>query len=500
MAETVKERTQDSRLHAIIETAVEGIISIDTDGIIQSYNPAAEKIFQYSSAEVIGQNVKMLMPAPYRQEHDGYIDNYLTTGKAQVIGSGREVSGRRKDGSEFPMWLAIAEFFDNEHRYFTGFVRDLSTEKSYYQKAHDFEHILEHSVNEIYIFDAETLRFVRANQGALGNLLYTGEEILQLTPIDLKPEYSLEKFEKLIAPLRSGEAEKIEFTTIHRRKDDSCYPVEVHLELTEYESKQAFVAIILDITERKEAQERARINQEKLAHMDRVSMFGEMAAGFAHELNQPLTAINSYSNAGTRRIESGNSEEQKLKELFKKISASSARAADIIAHLRMMLKPHIKQTEYVSVNRLIKDAMKLVKADTQSLEYRFKVKLAKELPQVTADCIQIQQVILNLIRNAMDAAANESKENKTITVESCLMSQDNRVQVSIRDRGKGIDVENSDQIFDPFFTTKDSGMGIGLSICQTIIQEHSGKLWFRNNSDKGVTFYFTLPTILENNE
>ncbi len=500
MEEGVINRTKNSRLYAIIETAVEGIISIDKNGIIQTFNPAAEKIFQYSANEIIGKNVNLLMPLPDRQEHDGYIKNYLVTGKQKVIGSGRETTGLRKDGSEFPMWLAIAEFNEDGQQCFTGFVRDLSTEKSNLQKAASLEYILERSLNEIYIFDAENFRFIHANQGALSNLGYTEEEILHLTPVDLKLEYTYERFENLIAPLKSGEVEKIEFTTTHQRKDGTRYPVEVHLELTEYLARPAYVAIILDISQRMEAQEKARINQEKLAQMDRVSMYGEMLAGIAHELNQPLAAINSYASAGTRRMASENTEKEKLKELFKKISASSARAGDIIEHLRVMFKPHVKKTEYVSVNRLIKDALKLVKTDTKSQEYQFKVDLTKKLPQITADTIQIQQVILNLIRNAMDATANESKDNKTITVESCLVPHENRIQVSISDKGPGIEAEHADQIFNPFFTTKESGMGIGLSICQTIIQDHSGQIWFSNHADKGVTFYFTLPTKLDTNE
>ena len=500
MEEGVINQTRDSRLYAIIETAVEGIISINKNGIIQTFNPAAEKIFQYSSADVIGKNVNMLMPSPYRQEHDGYISNYLNTGIGKVIGNSREVTGLRKDGCEFPMWLAIAEFCENDHQYFTGFVRDLSAEKAYQKKAISLENILEHSLNEIYIFDAEDFHFIHANQGALNNLGYTEEEILNLTPIDLKLAYTYEKFEKLIAPLKSGEVEKVEFTTTHQRKDGTRYPIEVHLELTEYISSRAFVAIVLDISVRIDAQEKARDNQEKLTHMDRVSMFGEMLAGVAHELNQPLAAISSYASAGMRRIASEKTEKTKLEELFKKISASSARAGDIIERLRMMLKPHVKKTEYVSVNRLIKDALKLVKTDTRSREYQFKVDLTSMLPQITADSIQIQQVILNLIHNAMDATVSEGKENKTITIESCLLPHENRIQVSISDRGPGIKADNADQIFNPFFTTKESGMGIGLSICQTIIQDHSGHIWFRNHADKGVTFYFTLPTKLENSE
>ena len=500
MVKNVSSLTQNSQLHAIIEAAVEGIISINKEGIIQSYNPAAEKIFQYSAKEVIGQNVKMLMPAPYKEQHDRYINNYVAGGQAKIIGKGREVSGLRKDGSVFPMWLAVAEFQENKQKFFTGFIRDLTNEKAFYQQASSYDQILEHSINEIYVFDAKTLHFIRANQGALTNLQYSKEEMLKLTPLDLKPEYTLEKFEALIKPLRENLVGKVDFTTVHCRKDGTYYPVEVHLELTEYESKQAFVAIILDITKRVEAQEKARINQERLAHMDRVSIFGQMAAGIAHELNQPLTAIGSYADAGKRRVEFNNFDQDKLKELFDKISALTHRADGVISSLRMMLKPHEKKTDYVDINQLISEALKLARSDRRAIDYQINLHLEKELPQIVADNIQIQQVILNLLSNAMDAAKNEKKENKVIEIHTKLLSPDNRIQVSIRDYGTGVDIQNTDQLFNPFYTTKDNGMGIGLAICQSIIQEHSGKLWFSNNDDKGATFSFRLPTVLEDDE
>ncbi len=251
----------ESRLHAVIDTAVEGIITIDISGVIHSFNPAAEKIFSYSANEIIGNNVNVLMPEPYQHEHDSYIQNYISSGSAKIIGTGRELEGKRKDGSVFPMWLSVAEFYENGQQFFTGFIRDLTAEKSYFEKATNLEHILQNSLNEIYIFDAESLKFIHANQGALDNLRYSIDELLELTPVDIKPEFSVEKFQKVISPLFSGEYEKIVFTTIHQRKDGSSYPVEVHLEITRYESKPAFVAIILDITQRKIAEEKARISE-----------------------------------------------------------------------------------------------------------------------------------------------------------------------------------------------------------------------------------------------
>jgi PAS domain S-box-containing protein len=624
----------ESRLHAVIDTAVEGIITIDISGVIHSFNPAAEKIFSYSANEIIGNNVNVLMPEPYQHEHDSYIQNYISSGNAKIIGTGRELEGKRKDGSIFPMWLSVAEFYEDGQQFFTGFIRDLTAEKSYFEKATNLEHILQNSLNEIYIFDAESLKFIHVNQGALDNLQYSINELLVLTPVDIKPEFSIEKFQKVIGPLFSGEHEKIVFTTIHQRKDGSNYPVEVHLEITSYESKPAFVAIILDITQRKIAEEKARISeeefqlifenaptgiamididgnytnvnpvlcdmlgyskpellalsykdithpddieksseylhkllrgdftgfsidkryirkdnkiinvilnvafvhervalahdaagkpgllishivdvtdeveieekskalQEQLAHMDRISMMGEMAAGIAHEINQPLTAIDTYAQAANRRIQVDNIDYEKLKDLLKKISKTSQRAGDVVSRLRAMVKRQASRHSSFSINGLIDDTVKLLETDVRVNEFRIKFEIDKNLPNVKADSIQIQQVILNLIRNAMDAAAKESDQYNEIIIFSSFLAEDNRIKISVKDHGCGIDQDTAEQLFNPFFTTKQTGLGIGLSICKSIVQSHGGELWFLPNADKGTAFHFTLPTVLDENE
>lgn len=490
--------TGNTRLKAIIETAVEGIISINQIGIIQSFNPAAERIFGYKISDVIGCNVNMLMPSPYQHEHDNFIKNYCAGGQPKVIGSGREVIGLRQNGESFPMRLSVAEFIEDNKCYFTGFVTDISAEKAYREKAIGCEYILERSVNEIYMFDADTLKFIHANQGALRNLQYSKEEILEKTPLDIKPEHTFESFEELIRPLRNDEIDKLEFTTVHLRKDKSNYPVEVHLELTEFESKSVFVAIILDITERLEAQENARSNQEQLAHMDRVSILGEMSAGIAHEINQPLTAITTYANAGYRRASEEDVDINKLKELFLKITDSSHRAGDVISRLRKILKPQSEQIDLVDINSIVSEAIILTKTDTLAIDFCFNENYEQNIPNVVADAVQILQVILNLVRNAIDASMEEEIKNKIIDINTKFNEAENRIQVSVKDSGTGVAQENTDQLFNPFFTTKESGMGVGLAICKSIIQDHGGSLWFLNNPDKGATFYFTIPTALYN--
>jgi two-component system sensor kinase FixL len=487
-----------SHLHlsGIIESAIEGIITINQSGEILSMNPSAERLFGYLEKETVYKNIQMLMPEPYKSEHDGYISNYLLSQKPKIIGKAREVIGLRKNGQEFPMWLSVIEFCDNNTRYFTGFISDLSAEKANLQKALNYEHILESSLSEIYIFNADTLKFIHINKGALLNLQYSFEDLKNKSPVDIKPEFTDETFRKRIAPLKDNDLKKLLFTTWHLRKDGSTYPIEVYLEMTEFENQKSIVAFIVDISERISAQERARENENQLAHLERLSIIGEMTAGIAHEINQPLAAINTYANAGIHRLDRVELDVTKLKQLFDKIGDASHRVSEIITHLRSMLKPRSKQIEHLDINRVIHETIEFIQVDARSNNFHFNLKLSESLPKILGDPIQLQQVITNLIRNSMDATIIKNNQENEIMISSEELIADKSIKVSIRDSGCGIDSKVENNIFSPFYTTKESGLGIGLSICQAIIQSHNGRLWHTKNSDSGVTFHFTLHAVL----
>jgi diguanylate cyclase (GGDEF)-like protein/PAS domain S-box-containing protein len=247
------------QLQAILRHAADGIITIDARGEVRSFNAAAERLFGYDAAEVVGRNVAMLMPEPHGSEHDAYIGRYLATGQKHILGRRREVTGRRKDGSTFPMELAVSEIALEDERLFTGIVRDVADRKRAEELSSRLGRILEYSSNEIYIFDAHTLRFESISQGALQNLGYSKDEITQLTPVDLKPDIGAAEFEQMIAPLRRGEKDLLVFETTHQRKDGSTYPVEVRLQLSNTGHVPVFMAIIQDITERKNSEAQLRL-------------------------------------------------------------------------------------------------------------------------------------------------------------------------------------------------------------------------------------------------
>jgi len=259
---------RNARLEAILEAAVDGIITIDSAGLIEDVNPAAQAMFGYSAGELIGRNVKILMPEPFRQEHDAYVKRYLETAEKKIIGIGREAVGLRRDGSTFPIDLAVSEFLVGEEKHFAGIVKDLTERVAAEAAATRLGRIIEDSTNEVYVFAADTMRFLMVNRGARRNLGYSIHELQSLTPVDIKPDYSTEEFERLIQPLRQGVRERIEFRTVHRRKDGTTYDVDVRLQLSTRETPPAFVAIIEDITSQRQANEALRLRENAIAATD----------------------------------------------------------------------------------------------------------------------------------------------------------------------------------------------------------------------------------------
>jgi len=245
----------EKKADLILSNTIDGIVTIHPNGIIQSFNLAAEKIFDYKAEEVIGKNIKLLMPESSFGEPDKNFNKYSLSGEEDILGMVRDVPGQRKDGSIFDLEIAVSEIVLQDERVFIGLVRDITERKRVEALSNRMGRILDDSFNEIYIFDVQTFKYVEVNRGACENLKYTKEELLQLTPIDIFPEFGPDQFENLIKPLRRGSASRIVFETEQARKNGSSYPVEVRLQLTSIDSNSLFLAIVQDITERKKAEQ-----------------------------------------------------------------------------------------------------------------------------------------------------------------------------------------------------------------------------------------------------
>jgi two-component system sensor kinase FixL len=359
---------REAHLQSILDTIPEAMIVIDERGIIQSFSTAAERLFAYIPSEVIGKNIKMLMPSPYRENHDGFLDRYLRTGERRIIGIGRVVVGERKDGSTFPMELAVGEMRSGDQRYFTGFIRDL--------------------------------------------------------------------------------------------------------------------------TERQKTEARLQELQTELVHISRLTAMGEMASALAHELNQPLSAIANYLKGAKRLLDSRTDDESKLiSGAMDKAAEQSLRAGQIIRRLRDFVSRGEGERRVESVYKLIEEANALALVGAKEHGVRLRMQIDSNYDMILVDKVQIQQVLLNLLRNAIEAVSDSQRRELTLTTRP---SSPGMIEVSVADTGPGISPEIASQLFQPFITTKAQGMGVGLSISRTIIEAHGGQIWTEPNAGGGAVFKFTL--------
>lgn len=249
-----------------------------------------------------------------------------------------------------------------------------------------------------------------------------------------------------------------------------------------------------DITARVQAQEELRRHQAQLAHMARLSTMGEMASGLAHELNQPLSAIVNYAQGCVRRARSGKSQPEELARAMEQVGLQAQRAAEVIRRLREFVGKGELRRIRADVNDIVRSVAALDELEARQEQVAVVLDLADDIPSIQVDVIQVEQVILNLVRNAIDAMSETDRDKRRLTITTSV-NDDNEVEVAVRDCGHGIASEMADRIFEPFFTSKPGGMGMGLSISRSIIDAHGGRLWSTPNGDGGATFHLALPVV-----
>ena len=323
---------------------------------------------------------------------------------------------------------------------------------------------------------------------------YEPHEIVGKTPSDLMPADEAPRAGlEVMAHLDSGEPIKqLEKTSL--RKDGARVVLETNAVpfFAPDGTLSGYRGVDRDVTERKLSELKARKLEDDLAHVSRLNTMGEMAAGFAHELNQPLTAITNYAVGTLRRLASGRAEPDELKQVLKLIHEQAQRSGAVIRRIRVLVKKEESDRTPIDLNAAIRDAVSLLQSEAVMFNVTLKLDLAETLPPVIGDSVEIQQVALNLARNAFEAMADIDPEKRELRVTTGVTA-DGRPEVSVSDTGPGIDPEVLPQLFDTFFTTKKTGLGIGLSICRSIVQAHDGTLTVDGSGDAGTTFRFTLP-------
>ena len=355
--------------------------------------------------------------------------------------------------------------------------------------------IFETSNLGITIIDQD-LHYVATNPAFQAMLGYTDEELRELTTLSLAVEEDREVTRTRLTGIRQGKLDHYEVVRRYRRKDGTVMWGHSYLSVVrDAESKpKMFIGTTIDITETKRAQDALRATQARLSRTTRLTTMGQMAASIAHELNQPLAAIVANGDAGLVFLTSSTPNPDAARESLKDIVGEGHRASQIIGSIRAMFKKNAQDKTSVNVNDLIREVLSVVRSELENERVSLRAELAENLPEVFADRVQLQQVLVNLVVNAIEAMNSVTDRERILRIKSATSGSSHDVRITVEDSGVGIDPDDMDNIFDAFFTTKSRGMGMGLSICRSIIEAHNGRLWASPAVDHGSAFEVHLPT------
>jgi two-component system sensor kinase FixL len=477
LAATASARAE--RLDAIVNTSADGIIVIDSSGIIEAFNRGAERLFGYAEAEIVGRNVSVLMPSPLREAHDQYLTRYLTSGEPRIIGIGRDVTGQRRDGTLFPVQLSVGEMQIGGERKFTGMLHDLSRRASLEGQLGASEArwraIVDSAVDGIVVIDARGS--IEAFNPAAERLFgyraaeVVGHNVTMLMP----PPYREEHGRYLSRYLDTGDARVIgrgrEVQGL--RKDGRTFPLHLSVGEMAVSGERKFTGILHDLSDRVRMEEQLR-EQAALAKL------GEMAAVIAHEVKNPLAGMRGAIQVFGRRLQGG-TEQRILGEIVARIDALDQMMKDLLVFAR----PPSPRRATVEVGPLIAATTDLLSRDPAAQGVR--IDLDGTAPPLEADADMLRIVFQNLLINAVHATDGRGRVRVTIEARHAAC------QIAVVDDGPGIPAEIRDKIFTPFFTTKSRGSGLGLPTAKRLIEAHGGQLVIESPPAGGTAVVITLP-------
>ena len=480
----------------VLETASDAVVTMDETGVIRFANPATMRIFGYDPTELIGKPLTVLMPEWMRKLHDGGFRRYLATGQRHINWQGTELTGLRKNGEEFPVEVSFGELTRDGHKVFTGFIRDISARKHAEEKLRASERSLRELTETIpqMLWSAESDGAVDyCNQRSLD---YTGLSAEQVRGAGWMKTVHRDDIEGMsrawTVAVSSGEPFQQEFRCLRAADQTYRWCISRALPLRDPSGRiLKWFGTVVDLHDWREAQQALRMTQAELARVSRLTTMGELAASIAHEVNQPLTAVTNNGSACLRLLANRSLEPEVLRRALEEIVADGTRASAVIARIRGFIKKAPVEKTDLDLNEVIQEVLALAGHELHKNQVLVECQLSNTLPLVRTDRIQVQQVLLNLIMNSIEAMTGANDQPRVLVVESRI-DESGDVLVAVRDSGAGLGSQ-ADRLFTPFFTTKANGMGMGLPISRSLIESHGGRLWATTNSPHGAVFSFTLP-------
>lgn len=493
---------QDQEIFNILLGSVsEGVIIVDEEQSIMEVNESAEQIFGYTRNELIGSPLNLLIPQDYHSNHGAHFSGFMKQHERRRMGKGRDIHGLRKNGDVFPVEAGLNPFKVYGKTYIMALVIDITERKIAEQEKNHLATIFDESLNEIYVFNARTLQFKNANYGAQRNIGYSLDELKLMTPVDIKPDFNKSQFLAVLEPLLNKSKEKLEFETNHQRKNGSLYPVEVHLQRSKIGNEEVCVAIILDITERKDYTEKLESTvkqrtKELRAALDTEKELNDLKTKFlslvSHEFKTPLTGILTSAM---------------LLEKYKLTEQQGNRDKHINT---ITSKVHY-------LNNILNDFLSLEKLETGKVNYKFEnFKISKVLNEVIYNAnmllkegqkinypeeiddislTQDEKIVELMLSNLVHNAIKYSPANTHIDVE--IAQDDQETTFKIKDRGIGISKKDQKNIFNRYFRAENAiltqGTGIGLNIVKTHIENLGGSIKFNSKLNEGSTFIVIIP-------
>lgn len=499
-----------SELHkaTILDSSPDCVVAIDHEGRITEFNPSAEQTFGYSRKDVMGRRLAdVIIPPSLRQQHHDGFAHYLSTGESKVLGHRLEMKALCADGREIPVELTITRIPQDGPPAFTGHIRDITERKrsehalqtAYAQLARSEERwrsVFESSAVGVALADLNG-RFIATNPVFQRMLGYTEDELEKLTFLDITHEEHLEEKRTLIGELLDGKRRQYQIEKQYRRKDGQPVWVRNHVSVVPGTDRvpRFLMALSEDITQRKLSEEALAKARSDLARVASINSLGVLTASISHEVNQPLSGIITNASTCLRMLSADPPNVDGARETVRRTIRDGNRASEVITRLRTLYSKKELSPEPMDLNQAALEVTALLLTEIQKTGVILRHELA-DLPPVVGDRIQLQQVILNLLRNAVDAMSAIEDRPKEVLVKT-ERDDEEHVRLSVKDRGPGFTSQAADKIFEAFYTTKTDGMGIGLFISRSIIEAHQGRIWAAPNEGPGATFSFAIPRSLD---